>query len=31
MFFANKHLLVLEGHGNHVTSKKIKHAQEIWI
>jgi hypothetical protein len=31
MFFTNKPLLVLDGHGNHVTLKEIKHAQEIWI
>lgn len=29
MFFTNKPLLVLDGHGNHVTLKEIKHAQEF--
>jgi len=29
MFFTNKPLLVLDGHGKHVTLKEIKHAQEF--
>lgn len=29
MFFTNKPLLVLDGHGNHVTLKETKHAQEF--
>jgi hypothetical protein len=31
MFFTNQHLLVLDGHGNHVTLKTIKHAQEFGL
>jgi hypothetical protein len=31
MVFTNQHLLVLDGHGNHVTLKTIKHAQEFGL
>jgi hypothetical protein len=31
MSFTNQHLLVLDGHGNHVTLKTIKHAQEVGL
>jgi hypothetical protein len=29
--FTNRHLLILDGHGNHVTLEAIKHAQEFGL
>jgi hypothetical protein len=29
--FTNRHLLILDGHGNHVTLKAIKHAKDIGL
>ncbi len=31
VFFTNKHLLVLDGHGNHVTLETISQAQEMGL
>jgi len=31
MSFTNQHLLVLDGHGSHVTLEAIKHAQEFGL
>jgi hypothetical protein len=31
VFLTNKHLLVLDGHGSHVTLEAIKHAQEFGL
>jgi hypothetical protein len=31
VFFTNRHLLVLDGHGSHVTLEAIKHAQEFGL
>jgi hypothetical protein len=31
MFFTNQHLLILNGHGNHVTLEAIKQAKELGL
>jgi hypothetical protein len=31
MFFTNQHLLILDGHGNHVTLEAIKQTKELGL